>query len=353
MKHCYINGLGCVSAQHTTEGLFLEDIAFYDTNILPVINPNYKDYIPPAAARRMAKGVKMGVVASSLALKDSKVETPDAIITGTGMGCVQDSEKFVSAVIDNDEQFLTPTSFIQSTHNTVGAQIALGLQCKAYNFTYVHATVSFESCLVDAQMMFDENEASTILVGGIDEHGKHTNVLHQLIGHIKKEEVGTTDLINSNTTGTIFGEGAVFSVLAAEKNKDSYAKLVDVEIYSRLKDEELEASVIKFLDNNNLSIGDVDAIVLGNNGDIKYDNYYHILQKGIFKDTQQLYYKHLCGEFNTASSFGCWVASNVIKHQNIPDPIKINNIVASSFKTVLLYNQYRGENHSLVLLQSC
>ncbi|MDY7393867.1 beta-ketoacyl synthase N-terminal-like domain-containing protein [Aureibaculum sp. 2210JD6-5] len=353
MKPCYINGLGCVSAQNTTGNQFLEDIAVYETNILPVINPNYKDYIPPAAARRMAKGVKMGVVASALALKEAGVKVPDAIITGTGMGCVQDSEKFVSAVIDNDEQFLTPTSFIQSTHNTVGAQIALGLQCKAYNFTYVHAAVSFESCLLDAQLMFNENEASNILVGGIDEHGEHTNVLHQLIGHIKKEEVGNTDLINSNTEGTIFGEGAVFFSLSDKKNENSYAKLADVEIFSRLNRDELETQINKFLERNNLSVDTLDAVVLGNNGDIDFDAYYKNLQEGIFKGTQQIYYKHLCGEFNTASSFGCWVASNILKQQDIPEIIKINNIGSKSYKNVLLYNQYRGENHSLVLLQSC
>lgn len=353
MKGCYINGLGCVSAQHTAEGLFLDNVQVYETNILPVINPNYKDYIPPAAARRMAKGVKMGVVASNLALKEAGIDMPDAIITGTGMGCVQDSEKFVSAVIDNDEQFLTPTSFIQSTHNTVGAQIALGLKCKAYNFTYVHAAVSFESCLIDAQLMLDENEATNILVGGVDEHGKHTNVLHRLIGHIKKDEVGNVNLINSNTEGTIFGEGAIFFALSDERNENSYARLADVEIFSRLNRDELEIRVNTFLENNKLSANDIDAVVLGNNGDIDFDVYYHKLQEGIFNNTQQLYYKHLCGEFNTASSFGCWVASNVIKKQHIPEVLKINAISPQSYKNVLLYNQYRSENHSLVLLQSC
>lgn len=353
MEPCYINGLGCVSAQNTSENLFLDDVVVYNTNILPVIDPNYKDYILPAAARRMAKGVKMGVVASSLALKEAEVEMPDAIISGTGMGCLQDSEKFVSAIIDNDEQFLTPTSFIQSTHNTVGAQIALGLQCKAYNFTYVHAAVSFESCLVDAQLLFNENEATNILVGGIDEHGKHTNSLHQLIGHIKKNEVGNADLMNSNSGGTIFGEGAVFFALSDEKNENSYAKMVDVEIFSYLKQEELESRIHKFLECNNLSINDIDGIVLGNNGDINFDFYYNKLQKGIFKNTQQLCYKHLCGEFNTASSFGCWAASKLIKHQYIPEAFKINNMASKPYKNVLLYNQYRGENHSLVLLQSC
>ncbi|WP_117883502.1 beta-ketoacyl synthase N-terminal-like domain-containing protein [Aureibaculum luteum] len=353
MKNCYINGLGCVSAQKTTESGFLDDIVFYDTNILPVINPNYKEYIPPAAARRMAKGVKMGVVASSLALKDAHVEVPDAIITGTGMGCLQDSEKFVSAIIDNDEEFLTPTSFIQSTHNTVGAQIALGLQCKAYNFTYVHSAISFESCLIDAQMKFNEDEASTILVGGVDEHGKHTNDLHRLIGHIKKEEVGSADLIHSNTDGSIFGEGAIFCTLSDEKTEHSYAKLVDVEIYSQLSEENLESRIKTFLEANKLSIDDIDLVVLGNNGDVTFDSYYKTIEEGLFKKTQQVYYKHLSGEFNTASAFGFWLASKIIKEQEIPTLVKINDQPKKTYKNVLLYNQYRGENHSLVVLQSC
>src|SRR5690606_23802730 len=132
----YINSIGSISAQRTFDNTgFLEDIVSYHETVIPAIDPNYKDYIPPAAARRMAKGIKMGVVASKIALNGAGLENVDAIITGTGMGCVIDSEKFVSAIIDNKEEFLTPTSFIQSTHNTVGGQIALGMGCKGYNFT--------------------------------------------------------------------------------------------------------------------------------------------------------------------------------------------------------------------------
>ena len=58
------------------------------------------------------------------------------------------------------KNILTPTSFIQSTHNTVGGQIALGLECKGYNFTYVHASISFESALLDAQLQLAMDEAS-------------------------------------------------------------------------------------------------------------------------------------------------------------------------------------------------
>ena len=57
------------------------------------------------------------------------------------------------------KNILTPTSFIQSTHNTVGGQIALELQCKGYNFTYVHGSNSFESALLDAKLQLELNEA--------------------------------------------------------------------------------------------------------------------------------------------------------------------------------------------------
>ena len=144
-----------------------------------------KNIIPPAAARRMAKGIKMGVVASKISFKEAGLDNVDAIITGTGMGCVRDSEKFVSAIIDNNEQYLTPTSFIQSTHNTVGGQIALGIGCKGYNFTYVHASNSFESALLDAKFNVRIDEANIILVGGVDELGEHTVNIHRLINHIK------------------------------------------------------------------------------------------------------------------------------------------------------------------------
>ena len=131
MKTVYIHSVASISAQKTFDNNeFLNEFVDYDDNVLNAIDPIYKDFIPPAAARRMAKGIKMSVVAAKIALQEAGLEQIDAIISGTGMGCVRDSEKFVGAIIDNDEQYLTPTSFIQSTHNTVGGQIALELQCK-------------------------------------------------------------------------------------------------------------------------------------------------------------------------------------------------------------------------------
>jgi len=354
MKSVYINSVGSISSQKTFDNSeFLDEIISYEDSVISVVNPNYKEFIPPAVSRRMAKGVKMGVVASKIALQDANLETVDAIITGTGMGCLKDSEKFLKALIDNDEQFLTPTSFIQSTHNTVGGQIALGLQCKGYNFTYVHASISFESAVLDAKLMLENNEANTILVGGVDEIGDYTTSLHKLINHVKPEKISSTALLQSKTEGAVYSEGANFFVLSNEKQASSYAKIVAIQTYNTLGSTKINEIVSVFLNENNIDIDDVDIVVLGNNGDITYDYFYNELCVGIFNTTQQVYYKHLCGEFNTASSFGVWLASKILKTQKLPEAVKLNNVQASNYKTILLYNQYRGENHSLTLLRKC
>lgn len=354
MGKTYINGIGCVSAQKTLDTIFLEEAVLNESlNVLPLKLPVYEDYISPIAARRMSKAVKNGIVASTIAMKEANVETFDAIITGTGMGCIEDSDKFLKAIIDNNEEFLTPTSFIQSTHNTVGAQIALGMTCKAYNFTYVNAAVSFESAVFDAKMQIDAAEAKTILVGGIDEMTDYTQRLFKLAGFIKKDEEGSFPILNSETSGTIFSEGATFFVLENEKSDSTYAEIVDLEMVNSLEVSEVESKISAFLKQNNLEISDVDAIVLGINGDTEFDNYYKSISEEAFKNTPQIYYKHLSGEYNTASAFGLFVGSKIIKTQQIPDILKANAATKSEIKTVLLYNQYRGIDHSFTLISKC
>ena len=354
MKKVYIQSVGSISAQKTFDNAtFLEEISAYTDTVIPVIDPDYKAYIPPAAARRMAKGIKMGVVASKIALDEAGIDQVDAIITGTGMGCLVDSEKFVSAIIDHNEEFLTPTSFIQSTHNTVGGQIALGLGCKGYNFTYVHASISFESALLDAKMQLELEEASTILVGGVDELGAHTITLHRLNSHIKAEAVSPSTVLTSQTEGAVFSEGATFFVLGTKKDERCYAELVSVKTFNTLTLEHLNKAALDFLEENEISVTDIDALVLGNNGDGTYDSYYNHLSTGLFAETQHVCYKHVCGEFNTSSAFGVWLAAKMLKAQQIPDVVRLNNTNIGSIKTILLYNQYRGENHSFTLLKKC
>jgi 3-oxoacyl-(acyl-carrier-protein) synthase len=349
MGKMYINGIGCISAQQTAGDFPAQFEVNETTNFLPLHKPEYKDYFSPIASRRMAKGVKNGIVASTIALKEAGLEKPDIIITGTGMGCIEDSDKFLKSIIDNNEEFLTPTSFIQSTHNTVGAQIALGLECKGYNFTYVNGAVSFESALIDAKLQFDNDEINSALIGGLDEMTDYTQSLFKLAGFIKKDGLPAYETLGSKTAGAIFSEGATFFVLQQHKTETTYAEIVDIETINRLEKSEVGQKAIDFLKQNNLTQHDIDAIVLGFNGDAAYDDYYKELALE-FAFTPQLYYKHVSGEYNTASAFGLYVAANLLQLQEIPQQLKINDVEKASYHKLLLYNQYRGIDHSFTLI---
>ena len=203
----FINGIGLISPKPTFEGTgySLSSIQVDAPDRLRCIEPDYKNYINPSLLRRMSRMIKMGITAAKICLANAGVEKPGAIITGTGLGCIEDTEKFIHSIIENNEELLTPTPFIQSTHNTVGGQIALLLNCHEYNFTYVHRGISFESALSDASMLLQENSADTVLVGGIDELTDNSFKLLKQLG-----------IYNQRTVG---GEGAAFFLVSGKKNR--------------------------------------------------------------------------------------------------------------------------------------
>ena len=341
MRNCYIHSAVSISAQNTFDtDSFLAAIITHHEHKIQAIYPNYREYISPSASRRMETGVKIGFVAATKALTLAQLSQPDAILTATGMGCIADTEKFLNSIINNNETYLTPTSFIQSTHNTVGAQIALGLQCNGYNSTYTHGNLSFESALIDAKLLIDLEEANNILVGGIDELG------NEFVDYLQMIEAKYDKGIN-----VPFGEGASFVVLSSKK-KANAIKLLDITTVNKISIKQLTQKLEVFLSGNNLNFKDIDAIVLGNNGDV-FDNYYDDIACSLFAHAAQINYKHLVGEFHTASAFGFWLAIKILENQHIPVGVLKNSTHSTTLKTVLLYNQFKGESHGFILISIC
>ena len=131
---------------------------------LQACEPDYKDIIANATLRRrMSRIVKMGVACGLECMGELSPEKIEGIITATGLGCLVDTEKFLNNLLDNEERMLNPTPFIQSTFNTIGAQIALIHQIHAYNMTYVHRGLSFESALLDAMMKIEEGSENILV----------------------------------------------------------------------------------------------------------------------------------------------------------------------------------------------
>jgi 3-oxoacyl-(acyl-carrier-protein) synthase len=132
-------------------------------------DPDFREVISPMEARRMGRLLKRAVWCSSKALQEAGIEMPDAVITATDYGCMENSESFLQGVLNPEEGAMSPTRFMQSTHNTIGSLIAIRLGCHGYNATYSHTGCSLRSALEDAMMQLQLGEIENALVGWYDE----------------------------------------------------------------------------------------------------------------------------------------------------------------------------------------
>ncbi len=130
---------------------------------------DYKEYISPKEGRRMGKLMKAATLTSLMALREADIECPDAIITATGNGMLETSEKFLVDMVDNGEETLSPTLFMQSTHNTIGSAIAIRTKCHGYNITYTQGKDSMKWAIRDAERLIRMGKAKNVLVGCHDE----------------------------------------------------------------------------------------------------------------------------------------------------------------------------------------
>lgn len=350
----FIRAASCISPQKTfEENGFLNDIVEYQKTRLNAIQPNYGKFIEPKLARRMGKIIKLGVATAMDCLQKANVEMPGAIITGTAYGSLEDTITFLSRMIELDEEMLPPTAFIQSTHNTVAAQVALLLKCHNYNNTFVHKGISFESALLDGLMLLKEKEATNILVGGIDEMTDVSFKILTRLGLYKRKPISNLALFEKESKGTIGGEGSAFFLLNDQASAENLAEIVGLQTYFKPENiEAMEVNIQNFLSKHSLVPDDVDLLITGKNGDIENDSVYQNLEKTIFKNTPMANYKHLCGEYPTSVSFALWLAAMIFKNKKVPKII-MNKSIDSFPKKILIYNHYYGVYHSLILVSNC
>ena len=128
-----------------------------------------RKYVKPIAARRMGKLMKSSLLSSLKALEQAGVEMPDAVITGTAYGCLENTERLLRQIDAEGEESISPTYFMQSTHNTIGSNIAIKLGCHGYNSTYSQRGDSLECTIKDAELLIRSGKCRTVLVGCHDE----------------------------------------------------------------------------------------------------------------------------------------------------------------------------------------
>jgi 3-oxoacyl-[acyl-carrier-protein] synthase II len=348
----YIKGIGNISPQKTRGGgTLLSEPCNYKSDRLSCLEPDYAQYIDPRSLRRMSRIIRMGVAASSMALKEAGIEVPDGINTGTSYGCLEDTETFLAKMWENKELALNPTPFIHSTHNTIGSQIALLIKCQGYNQTYTQRGFSFESALLDAILELNDFPTKSILAGGVDENTPTSHTLLKRFGIWRGTPASSIDLFNQRDDGTINGEGAAFFVFSGEKGNDDKVSIDSIATFYRPDQDALLKGITQFLESASLQARDIDMVLLGKCGDQKLDAATETISKTLFSSNRTGLFKHLCGEYPTASAFALWLGARMIQTQRIPDVVALNDY--RPLRTILIYNPYFGKYHSLILLRAC
>ena len=128
-----------------------------------------KQYMSPMESRRMGKIMKASLLSAFSALKEAGMERPDAIIAATSGGMLELSAIFLEEIVENREEQLKPTVFMQCTHNTIASAIAIRTGCHGYNITYSQGDDSVAWAVRDAKMLLRKGEAKTVLVCAFDE----------------------------------------------------------------------------------------------------------------------------------------------------------------------------------------
>lgn len=351
IKPIYIHGKAGISIQPTTEpGYFFDRILPHTQNPVPACDPDYKTLIPPLQLRRMNQSMRMAIFTSQVALREAGRTTVNAVIAGSGLGCLRDSERFVEALLADEAQLLNPTPFIQSTHNMAAAAIALALKCNGYNMTYVNNANSFESALLDGMVYLHEHPDDTILLGAVDELGERTARFWDIADYLKREAPAVpTPLAEGATPGEIAAEGATFFVASRRPAMSALGKVTAVE--TCLETGNATVFVNRFLRRNGLDAHAIDAVLMGYNGDSRYDGIYREVGDALFASTACVGFKHVLGEYDTVIAAALAVALQILREQRIPTALQLNRLQPQELTRLLIYTQRRGRNHGLILVE--
>lgn len=351
--NCWITGSGVISPQRThAVREFLPESAGYEDNVLTCMLPEFSDYMNPLQMRRLGRTLRMGLAAATICLREAGVSTPDAIITASGYGFQEDMGAFLAELLDQDEQQLTPTCFIQSTHNALSGLLALSMKCMGYNTAYAGKGCAFEAALQDAMMLVRDGEAQNVLVGAVEEAYWVQRNEYARLGYLKREKIKSLRLFESQTEGTLLGEGVAFFLLSGASAAPGWCRMRDLRmVYGPADYGRLSAELMDFLGRNHLAPRDVDVLVNGASGDVARDKPIHDLRRDHFGSAADVRFKHLTGEYATAASFALWLGAKILKTQTLPEAVLA--AAAPSGRppqTVLVLNHFLGKDYSFALL---
>ena len=331
MKSIKVLSAKQISIQKPLSEEWMETPETYQESYVKAIDPDFKQFISAGDARRLGKLLKRALATSLSVLQEGGITNPDAIITGTGFGSVENTELFLDAMVREGEQMLKPTQFMQSTHNTASSLIGIHTHSHGYNSTYTQKGLSFDSALYDAWLQFRLGKINSALVGSHDEMTPVFAGFMRKADHVKQ--------------GEICSEAAVSVLLSNQTDAPALCSLEGLMLLNEPEPAEL-ADAIRSVTGGNAP----SAVMTGMSGNSENDRWYGFL-KDQLPGVPLLRYKHLFGVNFSSSAIGFYSAACCIKKGLIPACLTMEGAPVSTEGGILIVNVVEGRHYSISLLK--
>ncbi|HIP31508.1 MAG TPA: 3-oxoacyl-ACP synthase [Crocinitomicaceae bacterium] len=269
-----------------------------------VVAPDYKEFIPRNSLRRLSPILRMGLTCA-MECKNVIGKDFDSIVVGTALGCLKDTEKFLNTFITSTSDFLSPTAFIQSTHNTIGGQISLGLNNHAYNMTHTQNNLSFEVSLIDAILCINDGKKN-VLVGAAE------------------EKIDFLELVQPNLISADYplASGASFFAISGEQQNSKVAiQAVDTNFRSK----NVEKEILAFLTKEKIDLKEIDLLLTSGTE----------LNSTTFSN-KNINYMNFTGLHFSTSAFATHIAHDFLNNNDAKFALVVNDLCKGNLGLTLL-----------------
>ncbi len=148
-----------------------------NTQSLGADDPPLERFVSPRALRRIDRHTRMALYACFAAIEDAgglperDLESM-GIVVGSGYGSTCNTFELEGFGVHDDLLRFSPIQFSNSVHNAAGAHIAAFLKCNGPNVSVNQFDLSFPAALMTACHWLEEERASKVLVGCVDDYSR-------------------------------------------------------------------------------------------------------------------------------------------------------------------------------------